>query len=241
MRPLVLKSISKSSSKITRQKRLSEPSFPFKIRRLRVQMVMVVAFINLIWFLLELNLVRQFYPFSIPDNCSKRGDYKSIVLLLQGFKIFSDTSGLQANVCKSAVYCHGMIEEEVNRILLVSGFIKSPLPFRYHGIAICSKRISLAECNVLVEKLIHRIRICSTRHLSFASRLTLVNAVLMSIHLYWAQVMILLKALLDRVNQICKAFLWHGTPENNGPAYVSWGDVCKNKIEGGLGLRNIVY
>ncbi|XP_062118362.1 uncharacterized protein LOC133831978 [Humulus lupulus] len=65
--------------------------------------------------------------------------------------------------------------------------------------------------------------------------------VLMFIHRYWAQVMILPKALLERINQICQAFLWRGTYEHNGPWYFSWGDVCKKKIEGGLGLRNIVY
>ncbi|XP_062074993.1 uncharacterized protein LOC133779000 [Humulus lupulus] len=110
-----------------------------------------------------------------------RGDIISILRLLQGFKRFSGSSGLQANENKSAFYCHGMPEEEVKRIQFASGFSKSQLPFRYLGIPICSKRLSMADCSVLAEKMLHRIQIWSSQHLSLAGRLTLVNAVLLSI------------------------------------------------------------
>ncbi|XP_062118721.1 uncharacterized protein LOC133832388 [Humulus lupulus] len=187
----------------------------------------------------ELNLNHLYFADDVILFC--RGDYKSIVLLLQGFKRFSVTSGLQANVNKSAIYCHGMKDDEVRRILLVSGFIKSQLPFRYLGVLICPKRIGSDECSVLVDRMVHRIRIWSTRHLSFAGRLTLINVVLVAIHLYWAQIMILPKAVLDRINDICRNFLWHGSADFSGPGLVSWTNICKSKTEGGLGLRNIVY
>ena len=41
------------------------------------------------------------------------GDYASKVLLLQGLKLFSSTSGLEANEEKTAIYCSGMREAEV--------------------------------------------------------------------------------------------------------------------------------
>ena len=69
--------------------------------------------------------------------CSK-GEYQSILLLLQAFKLFSNSAGLKANQQKSSVYCHGMPENEVQRVVDVSGFSRSSLPFKYLGVPICS-------------------------------------------------------------------------------------------------------
>ncbi|XP_062080257.1 uncharacterized protein LOC133785015 [Humulus lupulus] len=61
------------------------------------------------------------------------GDYVSILLMLKGLKLFSSSSGLVPNSDKSAIYCHGMPEAVVDRILEVSGFSRSHLPFRAAG------------------------------------------------------------------------------------------------------------
>ncbi|XP_062109857.1 uncharacterized protein LOC133821725 [Humulus lupulus] len=168
-----------------------------------------------------------------------RGDIISILRLLQGFKRFSVSSDLQANETKSTFYCHGMTEEDAMRIHLASGFSKSQLPFRYLGIPIYSKHLSMADCSVLAEKMVHKIQIWSSQHLSLAGILTLVNAILLSIQTYWAQVMILLRALLEKIVQICRNFLWHGSAEFLGPGSVAWDTICKRRIDGGLGVKDI--
>ncbi|XP_056685735.1 uncharacterized protein [Spinacia oleracea] len=58
--------------------------------------------------------------------CS-RGDYQSIYLLLQAFKLFSNSSGLK--------------EADIQRVVDVSGFSRRMLPFKYLGVPICSKKI----------------------------------------------------------------------------------------------------
>ncbi|XP_062075327.1 uncharacterized protein LOC133779372 [Humulus lupulus] len=82
------------------------------------------------------------------------GDFKSIYLLLQGLKLFSQSSGLHPNEAKSAIYCNGMDSREVQRVLAVSGFAHSKLPFRYLGIPINSKKLLAAECELLLDKMI---------------------------------------------------------------------------------------
>ncbi|XP_056695311.1 uncharacterized protein [Spinacia oleracea] len=137
-----------------------------------------------------------------------KGETTFISMLLQCFKLFSDTSGLKANIQKSAFYCASMQQEVIKQVVDLSGFTIGTFPFRYFGVPIYFKRITNADCESLVDKMLARIKIWSSRNLSFASRITLINAVLMSIHSYWAQVFVLPKYVLNTVETICRAFLW---------------------------------
>lgn len=119
------------------------------------------------------------------------GNYISILLMLQGLKLFSSTSGLILNEEKTVVYCSGMEELEINRVIEVSGYKRAQLSFRYLGIPIFSKKLSDVECRGLVERMVKRIQVWRSRNLSYMARLTLVNAVLLSIHSYWAQLTVL--------------------------------------------------
>ncbi|XP_030504024.2 uncharacterized protein LOC115719211 [Cannabis sativa] len=79
------------------------------------------------------------------------GDFISIMLLRKGLKLFSSTSGLMPNEQKTAIYCSGMPEPEVVRILEASNFTRSSLPFS-------------------------KVKMWSSRNLSYMGRVTLGNA-----------------------------------------------------------------
>ncbi|XP_062076011.1 uncharacterized protein LOC133780155 [Humulus lupulus] len=158
----------------------------------------------------------------------------------EGLKLFSRTSGLNPNEAKSVVFCCGMAGQEVQRVLEASGFSRSELPFKYLGIPICAKRISTKDCESILEKMVVRIRIWSTRNLSYAGRITLINSVLVSIHTYWSQIMIIPKKILKSINSICRAFLLKGAWDYMGSGNVAWDTLCKPKSEGGMGFRNIM-
>lgn len=67
----------------------------------------------------------------------------------------------------------------------------------------------------------------------------LINSVLLSIHVYWAQVMVLPRKVLNEIDQMCRAYLWSGDVYSGKAGYVAWPKVCLPKQAGGLGLRNI--
>lgn len=71
-----------------------------------------------------------------------KGDFSSIYIILQAFKLFTDTSCLKANTKKSSFYCCGMKETDIQRVIDVYGFPRCTMPFRYLGVPICSKKIS---------------------------------------------------------------------------------------------------
>ncbi|XP_062076508.1 uncharacterized protein LOC133781498 [Humulus lupulus] len=168
-----------------------------------------------------------------------KGDYVSATLLLRGFKLFSNSSGLKANLGKSAVYGAGMDTYSFDRIVDISGYQKSLLPFKYLGMQICSKMITRADFDCLVDKMTKRIKVWSSRNLSYAGRMVLINFVLLTINSFWSQIVILPKMVVQKINQVCRAFLWKGSEMLNGPGNVSWEDVCKEKKEGGLGFKDI--
>ncbi|XP_062089135.1 uncharacterized protein LOC133795693 [Humulus lupulus] len=167
------------------------------------------------------------------------GDFKSVYRVLQGFELFSQSSGLQANYSKSKLISNGIPEVEVQRILSVSKLKRGNLPFQYLGIPISAKKFSPCDYEGLIDKMVDRIKNWSWKFLSFAGRLTLINSVLISFHTYWAHIVVLPKRVLCRINEICRAFLWKGLAEFGGPGSVAWDDVCKSKYKGGLGIRHI--
>ncbi|XP_062112572.1 uncharacterized protein LOC133823736 [Humulus lupulus] len=163
----------------------------------------------------------------------RQGDPLSPLL---GLKLFSQTSGLQRSETKSALYCSNMDDFEVERVINYAGFTRQHLPFRYLGIPICAKRISTTECEILVEKMVQRIKVWSTRNLSYAGKATLVNSVLPEIHTYWAQIMILPTKVLQQVNTICRNFLWKGLAESS-----SSGQWLRKKDSLWVRWKHVVY
>ncbi|XP_074300495.1 uncharacterized protein LOC141631772 [Silene latifolia] len=75
------------------------------------------------------------------------------------------------------------------------------------------------------------------RKISYAGRLTLVKSVLTSLYSYWANIFLIPKGVLKKINSICHNYLWDGTSAYVSVPLVGWEQVCTPKAEGGLGLR----
>ena len=132
-----------------------------------------------------------------------------------------------------------MEEKEVRRVVKLTGFQVEKVPFTYLGVPISPRILSMAEGRVLTEKMVNRIRQWSSRNMSYAGRITLINSVLMMIQVYWCQIIILPQKVLKEINQICRAFLWKGSYEFKGPGALAWEAVCEPKRCGGLGFKKL--
>ncbi|XP_074278418.1 uncharacterized protein LOC141602008 [Silene latifolia] len=105
-----------------------------------------------------------------------KGDIKSIMLLLRALSTFSATSGLRVNAAKSEVVFNGVPNEVKMDVVQVSGFQQGVLPFKYLGVPIQPGRLSKADCHILLDKVVHKIRGIGARKLSYAGRLVLINS-----------------------------------------------------------------
>lgn len=86
-----------------------------------------------------------------------RGDKIFVMHLFSCFKEFSNTSGFIANIDKSCIHFGGVQEDIRSNILEAPDFAKGELPFRYLGVPLSTKRISIVQCKPLIDKILHRV------------------------------------------------------------------------------------
>lgn len=75
-------------------------------------------------------------------------------MLFDKFQCFSKASGLIANLKKSSFYCGGVPNDIQDEIVEVLGFSKGVLPIRYLGVPLSSKRVSIVQCQPLLDKML---------------------------------------------------------------------------------------
>lgn len=153
------------------------------------------------------------------------------------FDEFAVGSGLKISIEKSTIYMAGVHEEERVRILYNFPLAEGTLPVRYLGLPLLTQTMRRHDYQPLEEKIRGRISTWTSRFLSYAGRLQLIKAVIMSIVNFWSSAFRLPSQCMKDVEQICSAFLWTGPALKSSGAKISWKKVCKEKDEGGLGMR----
>ncbi|XP_023746183.1 uncharacterized protein LOC111894340 [Lactuca sativa] len=110
---------------------------------------------------------------------------------------------------------------------------------KYLGIPLISTKLFNRDCKGLIDKVKKRVNDWKNKSLSYAGRLQLISVVLASLPVYWASVVLLPKGIIKEVEKIMRNFLWNSGQNCKGVAKVSWNKICKPKIYGGLGLKNL--
>ncbi|XP_059639650.1 uncharacterized protein LOC132282031 [Cornus florida] len=109
------------------------------------------------------------------------GDLGSISTLKNAIDNFAALSGLSINHSKSNFFIAGINNIQVESIKNLLGFECGILPFKYLGVPLVSSSLKSADCRGLVEKVTRRINHWSSKFLSYAGRLQLIQSVLYSI------------------------------------------------------------
>lgn len=115
---------------------------------------------------------------------------------------FAVISGLVINTAKSSIFMAGRLsqafKEEVNRL----GIPVDTLPVRYLGLPLTTKSMSRADYEPLIDKIRSRFLSWSSRALSYAGRLQLINSVIVSITNFWCSVFRLPKSCLETIESM---------------------------------------
>lgn len=167
------------------------------------------------------------------------GNIESVQCVLQVLKEFEDRSGLAVSMQKTSFYASGLTDDEINRIQVSTGMVCGNLPFRYLGVPMNSRKLSLASSEPLLHQIKARFSSWSTKMLSFAGRLVLIKTVISGITNFWCSSFVLPKACINKINSMCSTFLWRGNLEGANSARVAWATVTTPKEEGGLGVKDL--
>ena len=167
------------------------------------------------------------------------GSIQSLQAVLQVLKEFELRSRLAVSIQKSSFFSSGLTDEERDLIQFSTGMPQGTLPVRYLGVPLCTKKLSLLNCEVLIQQVKRKFNSWSARALSFAGRLLLIKTVIAGITNFWCSSFVLPKACIRHINSLSGVFLWRGNIDEHHTARVIWEVVTRPKKEGGLGVRDL--
>ncbi|KAH0705803.1 hypothetical protein KY289_010879 [Solanum tuberosum] len=200
-----------------------------------------------------LKTLKELPNFNFHPNCNKlnivqigfaddlllfcRGDPISVQMLYDYFLQFSKASGILSNQEKSSIYFGGVCPEDKAKFLEKLGFSHGELPFKYPGISLSTKRTTISQYKPLIDKIMEKVIPWTTKFLSYAGRLQLIKFVLLSVQVYWSQIFILPKQVVQQIVSLCGRFLWTGGVDMSRKTLVAWADICLPKVAGGMNVH----
>ncbi|CAL1372090.1 unnamed protein product [Linum trigynum] len=167
-----------------------------------------------------------------------KGTVEGVTVIADILQKFYLVSGLQCNPNKSEIFSAGVTEELQNALVQHSGFKEGALPVRYLGLPLNAGKLTVADCQNLVNRIAGRIQGWQPKLLSYAGKIELVISVLASMTQYWMQVILLPKKIIKEIESLCSQFLW-GELERKKRAKVAWKTVALPRVEGGMGFKDL--
>ena len=162
-----------------------------------------------------------------------KADPPSLQLFNRALTSFRDTAGLGTNLLKSQMVLGGCDDTLQQQCLLLSGLKEANFPLKYLGVPITTSRLTKIQCISLVEKIMAKVHIWTSRNISFAGRARLINSVIFGMYTYWASIFLLPAEVTEKITKICRNFLWSGTAGYKKSPYISWKQTCLKKSQGG--------
>jgi len=89
-----------------------------------------------------------------------KADGSSVKCLMAPLGHFTVVTGLEINPAKSHLVLAGISEQTSSRLLSLTGVQEGTMPFKYLGAPIKPQKLSKDGCQVLVEKIVCKIRAC---------------------------------------------------------------------------------
>lgn len=130
------------------------------------------------------------------------GSLSSVQNVLQVLKEFELRSGLAVSIEKSSFFASGITQQELNEIKFSTEMPNGSLPVRYLGVPLCTKKLTIANCEVLIQQVKAKFTSWTVKTLSFAGRLLLIKTVIAGITNFWCSTFLLPKACIKRINSL---------------------------------------
>ena len=156
--------------------------------------------------------------------------------ILRGFEL---ASGLKINFHKSKLAGINVHNQSLGCYLKTLNCAQMSHPFKYLGLEVGGNPRKKSFWEPVLNKLKARLSVWKGRYLSLAGRTCVIKSILTTIPLFYLSVFKAPESVYKSIISIQRKFLWGWGKEKKPISWVSWGDLCKPKEEGGLRLKNI--
>ena len=154
--------------------------------------------------------------------------------------LYEATSGQKINEDKSSIsFSQNTPSDLKAEVLEVMGPMKDSKHYKYLGLPsiICrSKTNVFAEVK---ERVARKLSGWKEKLLSMGGREILIKAVAQAIPTYTMSCFLLPKSLCDEIEGMMRKFWWGQRKQESRIAWINWKKLCKSKLEGGMGFRNL--
>ncbi|XP_058783235.1 uncharacterized protein LOC131657902 [Vicia villosa] len=148
--------------------------------------------------------------------------------MMNTVNVFSKSNGLIVNPLKCKLFCGSINDEAKEAVKQLTNFEQGQLPVKYLGVPLTNKRLTINHYLPLIEKRVERIRHWTSRLLSYAGRVQLIQSVAFAIAQYLLQCLPLPKFVLNKIDCICRTFLWTGNSVMDDMKSSTWSWVFLN-------------
>ncbi|KAF5447221.1 hypothetical protein F2P56_032789 [Juglans regia] len=164
-------------------------------------------------------------------------DYEVYINRLLG--LYENASGQQLNKSKTSIFFNANTRQVPrDHILGITGTQSTSCYETYLGLPVLIGRSRHAAFKGILDRMRNKINNWKTKFLSLAGKEILLKAVLQALPTYCMGVFKLPKSLLHEINRVMQQFWWGHMHNEKKVHWVSWGQMGKEKGEGGLGFRD---
>lgn len=164
---------------------------------------------------------------------------QNIITLKSILRCFEIASGLRVNFFKSSLTGISVSGRSLNTFADTLNCRMMSIPFIYLGLPVGANPRSLATWRPVIEKVKKRLSSWSQQMLSFGGRVCLIKSVLTAIPLYFLSLFRAPQEIIKKINSLQRKFLWGSKGVEKKVAWVKWEACCKERVKGGLGIKNI--
>ncbi|CAH2035342.1 unnamed protein product, partial [Thlaspi arvense] len=108
---------------------------------------------------------------------------------------------------KSSLFASYLSHSETDLISFSTGMPLGTLPVLYLGVPLCTKKLSISNCEMLISQVKSRVTYWSVKSLSFAWRLLLIKTIVAGITTFWCSSFIHPKVCIKRIKSLCSGSL----------------------------------
>lgn len=137
------------------------------------------------------------------------GDMIFFMLMMKHFNKFIKSTGLKMNTTKCSIYFGGVYGIAKDKIKEYTGFKEGNTPFRYLGIPMINKKLVVKHYLLLTNKITHKIAPRSSKPLTYAGHIQLIQSVAFAIAVFWMQCLPLPKVVIHKIMPYVGALYGH--------------------------------